>query len=632
MIYFDLETVCIAPMATDFPEFVVMGYMQDDMVFEHCRDRAESRGIVDRAVEDGELLVGHNLAFDLGVLGYTTRELERARIHDTMIVDMFQRLARHDCSREKPGPSKLRRLEELIGRQLVGKGTTQLSFRPGLPLTAEQMEYLKEDITHLPRICERQRQCNIPGGYQLVLRQVQANIALMRLGFNGIRVDRTEIKKQREIASREIRAAARVLQRHGVYEPARIGKKGGRYKAKINTKELKKHVVETCGKNDIEVDKTGKGNIKTDKAFLSTLPQTEIITNYLEYKNFEKIKNTFLRAWDTEHGRIYPKYRGMMRTGRSSSYGPNLQQIPSRGKRGELKRVFLPEEGTQFYELDYGTLELCVLAELTKGRMQELINKGADLHRYLAGIFYNKEESEVTKEERQLIKCVNFGLPGGMGQEKFRQFIRSNGLPDPGERRAVDLKNAWLAAFPEMEDWLMSESCFSPWVLRAFKGKQDWTEAMWEQVNDRLDDLTAEGYYLPAWVPRAVRQEKPGYGLLKWLEHKHVTIRRGHTRRPVSYTEQRNTRFQGLAALLCKRALSLLMDHKDIVINAFVHDSVLISATDTDSVMAAAGTMLAAGRDYLPNTRVSVDICGPGRNWYEAKMAEEHTVDSTVSS
>ena len=625
-LFFDIETTAIAPMATDFPEFVAMGWLDDAGRFKYTQE--DCKDMVRGCIQEGYLLVGHNLAFDLGVLGFTNAELDGARIHDTMVIDMYQRLAKHDCSREKPGPPRLAKLVDLAPG-LKGKGTVQLTFRPGQILTPQQIEYLRGDIECLPKIMERQRREEIPGGYQLVTRQVQANLALMRLGFTGLRVDRAEISRQRAVFSKERRRAARVLQEHDAYRPARTGPKGGRYKASINTKVIKEHVVGLCDEQGIKVAKTDKGSIKMDKAFLSGLPQTDIIHNYLEYKNYEKLINTFLDAWDTEHGRIYPRYRGMMRTGRTSSHGPNLQQVPSRGKKGELKRVFLPEEGRQFYELDFGQIELCALAELTQGVMKKLINEDRDLHVFMASIYFGKEEAEVTKDERQLMKCANYGLPGGMGQEKFRQFIRSNGLPDPGERAAADLKNAWLAAFPEMEEWLKDEGHFSVGVRRMILGRQEMTPYGLSKVSDRYEELMGEGRYIPQYIVRAAEEnkwEERGYSILKWLEHDYVKIRRGHVRRPVSYTEKRNTRFQGLTALLCKRALCKVMDLPDVVVNAFVHDSVLISCCDEGAVELAGEAMLDAAKEYLPTVRVTVEICGPGDNWYEAKNAPPRTI------
>jgi hypothetical protein len=629
ILYFDTETTPLAPMATDYPEFVAMGWRDDSGLFRFTQEPVEyCRDMIRAHIAEGYLLAGHNLAFDFGVLGIGIMELDGARVHDTMVVDMYQRLARHDCSREKPGPPKLSRLDEL-SPGLAGKGTVQLTFRPGQSLTPEQIDYLRGDIECLPRIVERQRRGEIPGGYQLVTRQVQANMALMQLGFTGLRIDRAEIARQREVFSRARRRAARVLQGHGVYRPARTGPKGGRYKASVDTGRLKEHILEVCKEHKIAVSRTDKGSVKTDKAFLLGLPQTDIIQNYLDYKNYEKLINTFLRAWDTEHGRIYPRYRGMMRTGRTSSHGPNLQQVPSRGDKGKLKKVFLPEEGMSFFEIDFGQIELCALAELTHGVMRQLINEGRDLHKYAASMYFGKEESEVSKTERQLMKCANYGLPGGMGQETFRQFIRSNGLPDPGEQAAVDLKNAWLAAFPEMEDWLRGDSVFPAWVRRMILDKQSMTESGMVKINERYEELLGEGRYIPQYILRAINKgewKERGYSILKWLKHEHVKIRRGHVRRPVSYTEQRNTRFQGLTALLCKRALCRVMGLSDVVVNAFVHDSVLISCKSHDEAMAAGEAMLDAAKEYLPTVRVSVDICGPGDNWYEAKCAEERTI------
>jgi len=46
--------------------------------------------------------------------------------------------------------------------------------------------------------------------------------------------------------------------------------------------------------------------------------------------------------------------------------------------------------------------------------MAEAINAGIDLHRLVASRLTGKPESEITKDERQKAKAVNFGLPGGI--------------------------------------------------------------------------------------------------------------------------------------------------------------------------------------------------------------------------
>lgn len=51
--------------------------------------------------------------------------------------------------------------------------------------------------------------------------------------------------------------------------------------------------------------------------------------------------------------------------------------------------------------------------------MYKALLQGADVHRSLAATIYKKEESQVTKLERQMAKSSNFGFGYGMGGKRF---------------------------------------------------------------------------------------------------------------------------------------------------------------------------------------------------------------------
>jgi len=109
-----------------------------------------------------------------------------------------------------------------------------------------------------------------------------------------------------------------------------------------------------------------------------------------------------------------------------------------------------------------------------------------------------------------------------------------------------------------------------------------------------------------------------------------VTVKGGRTRAPVTYTEQKNTPFQGLAANLAKEALiSLTFYPTDLwTVHAFIHDSVLLSIEENrpDRAELAARTMLEAAAVWVPDVRTGVEICGPGRTWFEAKTGKQQTI------
>lgn len=629
----DTETEPIAPDNISIPAFAAAGWVGNDGIREITQDKDYARCTVQSALDNGCIIAGHNIPFDLDVLGVVpTRE---QHVWDTMIFDILERLALDDCGEDHPQPPVPRSLEKLYNCPMEGKGMVQLSYRAGHPLTPEQERYLHQDVTVTQLIFLKQYE---RGSWALgeLSMQVRARLALSVLERTGLPVDDEALIIQETEYKILRQEAAMVLGESGVWTPERIGKRGGKFKEKTLVKVFSAHVQKVIEEMEEEVTYTEKGNMKLDKQVLSQLTHDPVIKAWLAYKSCEKLLTTYLKVWKGA-GTVHARYRLMMRSGRTSSHSPNLQQVPSRGDRANIKKVFRAPPGRFFYELDYSQLELCCLAYLTQGEMLRRINAGDDLHRYLATVYFSKPLDAVTKEERQLMKCANFGLPGGMGTKTFRMFIRANGLPDPGERGASALRDAWHVAYPEMKRWLRDPDS-DKWdrtLRQVWSGKDtvaltdEAVESAWEQGLDRLSELART---IPSWIYRrlfrALSDGKGAAWVENWLVQRKVTVDGGRTRCPVSYTEQHNTRFQGLAANLTKDALARVVFEMPVhcLVHTFIHDAVLISVPESpmmnESANIAASKMLAATTKWLPGVRCEVEISGPGMTWFGAKKAE----------
>lgn len=506
---------------------------------------------------------------------------------------------------------------------MVGKGTVQLSFRVG-EITPEQERYLKKDVETTRAVFESQRQWGTtPGGYSEVALQVRAALALQRIERRGILVDMAAIERLEVEYKSRMHEAAMLL--GSLYRPARVGKRGGTYEAGLQQAQFQEHVaVVAAARLNIEIPRTDTGKVAIGKDDLLPLQGDPLVAQWLEYKTCQKMLVTFLGAWkSSETARIHPRYTLMMRSGRTSSSDPNIQQIPSRGGKGEVKQVFLSEPGGLLYEADYGQIELCCLAYMTQGEMLKQINAGVDVHRRFASWAYEVPEGEVTKEQRQFAKAANFGFPGGLGAKRFREYAMSFGLPDPGERRSQKLLNAWLAAYPEMRRWREDRPSweFSEKFLAVVAGRNDWLLEESEQLRVWGDiEAHAREYRLPRPIFELLKAHEGGPLLEKWVIHRKVVIAGGRTRCPVSYTEAHNTPFQGLAANLAKEALALLCEEPaPWHLHAYIHDSVLFTAYATEQVEEVRRRMLAASREWIPGVKVEVEINGPGVTWAEAK-------------
>jgi DNA polymerase-1 len=123
-----------------------------------------------------------------------------------------------------------------------------------------------------------------------------------------------------------------------------------------------------------------------------------------------------------ENDRIHPSFllHGTV-TGRVSSKGPNIQNIP---RDPRIKGMFIPEKGYKFVEIDYSQAELRVMAFYSKDKlMTEQYVKKQDIHLATASFIFMKKPEDVTKDERKTAKLVNFGYLYGATPQKAHSSI-----------------------------------------------------------------------------------------------------------------------------------------------------------------------------------------------------------------
>lgn len=159
------------------------------------------------------------------------------------------------------------------------------------------------------------------------------------------------------------------------------------------------------------------------------------IQKYLEYRKVFKLLTTFfggLRRNLHPDGKIYPNIvLWATVTGRTACMNPNIQQIPRNMPYVEkLKELFAAPPGWKMGARDLSQSELRIMGWLAKEvRILEALWKGEDLHRLTASLITGKAPSEVTKEERQRAKAVNFGFIYGASAHTFKEYaFREYGL------------------------------------------------------------------------------------------------------------------------------------------------------------------------------------------------------------
>jgi DNA polymerase-1 len=177
-----------------------------------------------------------------------------------------------------------------------------------------------------------------------------------------------------------------------------------------------------------------KGIKKTKTGFSTAASELEkmkdrhpIINLIFEYRELNKLQSTYviglLKEVD-DQDRIHTSFnQTVTATGRLSSSGPNLQNIPIRTELGrEIRKAFIPKEGYFLLAADYSQIELRVIASLADDdKMIESFNKDEDIHARTAAEICNKDIKDISKKERRDAKEVNFGVIYGLGARGLSQ-------------------------------------------------------------------------------------------------------------------------------------------------------------------------------------------------------------------
>lgn len=154
-----------------------------------------------------------------------------------------------------------------------------------------------------------------------------------------------------------------------------------------------------------------------------------VVELLLEHRILAKLKSTYIDALpaqvDPKTGRVHTSFnQTVAATGRLSSTGPNLQNIPIRTEQGRrVRHAFIadPDPAVRLVEdpvllsADYSQIELRLVAHLSEEPfLIDAFRNGEDIHRATAAIVAGVPVEDVTPGMRRIAKTVNFGVMYGM--------------------------------------------------------------------------------------------------------------------------------------------------------------------------------------------------------------------------
>jgi DNA polymerase I len=173
----------------------------------------------------------------------------------------------------------------------------------------------------------------------------------------------------------------------------------------------------------------------------------------LKYRKWNKLKKDVesriheIRPDGRIHGQFNPLGTD---TGRFSSSEPNMQSIT----REELRTAFVASVGNVLVIADYSQIELRAAAYFSGDRrMIETFVKGEDLHTKTASIVLGKSEKEISNEDRQLAKALNFGLLYGQSAEGLVRYAKTHYGVEITEKQAAKTRAVFFKHYDGLARW-----------------------------------------------------------------------------------------------------------------------------------------------------------------------------------
>jgi DNA polymerase-1 len=295
------------------------------------------------------------------------------------------------------------------------------------------------------------------------------------------------------------------------------------------------------------------------------------IPNYIRYKHVLKLKNGFLDAFPRHihplTGRIHPTFLQIGTVnGRFACRNPNLQQIP---RDDAVRGCFVAARDHHLVIADYAQFELRVVADISGDEtMTRAFQRGEDLHRLTASLVLDTPLDQVTKDERLIAKVLNIGLIYGMGARSLRRYANYIYGVHFTLEDAFEFRRRFFDAYSGVRAFHRSVSTTPLISIRTLSGR-----------------------------------------IRRWADGQDPKL-----------TELLNTRVQGTAADIMKRAVTSLheaLGPTGAKIVCCVHDEVLVEVPQTRAAEIAetvAYHMRAAGAELLRNVPLDVDVA-IGRTW-----------------
>lgn len=266
---------------------------------------------------------------------------------------------------------------------------------------------------------------------------------LARMERLGIAVDRRKLTELRDFFANEVDRETKAT-----YEAV-----GHEFNV-ASPKQLQVILFEELKLPKTKKIKTGYTTDAESLEWLSRTTQHPALSHLLRIRETSKLRTT-VEGLITEisgDSRIHTHFQQTVAaTGRLSSTGPNLQNIPVRTEEGRrIRDCFVAGKGfDSLLTADYSQIEMRIMAHLSDDEhLLAAFTKGEDLHSTVASEVFSVDAAQVTPEMRRQIKAMSYGLAYGLSSFGLAAQL---GISPP---EAQTLMDKYFERFGGIRDYL----------------------------------------------------------------------------------------------------------------------------------------------------------------------------------
>lgn len=457
----DLETTGLDPRH-DRVRLAQLGDGQEVKIYDVFEEPETMDMLVELVTNPEILKIGHNLKFDLSFIRHHAgKRLKFQNCWDTMLGEQVLTAGWSFPYPDKNGEIKKRMLEyslqALVQRHLGFKleKDMQRSNWGSKELTEQQLQYAARDVEVLHPIQKIQSKL-LESNDLFEIAQLEFNTLgpVVEMEYHGMPFNWEAAEELRRRKKEELAQALGELEREA----------RGKQRSKQMTLFGEDAGVDINFRSPAQITKyLNKIGFNVESSDVETLKGLEhpFCEKLLKYRTIEKHLNFIdqFEEFGGHGGRLYPSYnQARAATGRMSSSRPNGQQVPKRGDGRVFRSLFKAPEGYKLVRVDFSAVEMRVMARLAMDKaMIEAIQTGTDLHKLTASKTSHKTMEEVTKDDRQKAKAVNFGLIYGMSAPTLKNYAWFNYGVRMTDQEAENTREAFFDLYKGIENWHLQQ-------------------------------------------------------------------------------------------------------------------------------------------------------------------------------